>query len=213
MYLSTKPESILEFKLSSDCVATATMTLKNISGIKIAFKIKCSAPMHFNWRPNNGIIAPNESRDIEITIQSLKDFPQEVIHKFLVQSVPDQHGGLTWDKCTENKFTVNVPDISELQATSESKRQKSESTNIEIYDKQESVEKTIKGDSCIILEKSRLLKSNVEHSLKCFYCENTPRYYCSCNTPNINFCKSHQETHESSIGEHESPSLNSISTP
>ena len=39
-------------------------------------------------------------------------------------------------------------------------------------------------------------------SLNCKFCSNPARYYCSCVTPNINFCRDHRDTHEESPGNH-----------
>ena len=39
-------------------------------------------------------------------------------------------------------------------------------------------------------------------SLNCKFCSNPARYYCSCATPNINFCRDHRDTHEESPGNH-----------
>ena len=38
--------------------------------------------------------------------------------------------------------------------------------------------------------------------VRCYYCSDPARYYCTCVTPNISFCRNHQIVHEDSIGDH-----------
>ena len=38
--------------------------------------------------------------------------------------------------------------------------------------------------------------------VKCKYCFEPARYFCTCTTPNIIFCKVHLEVHENLIGDH-----------
>ena len=38
--------------------------------------------------------------------------------------------------------------------------------------------------------------------VRCYYCNDPARYYCTCVTPNISFCRNHQIVHEGSIGDH-----------
>ena len=37
---------------------------------------------------------------------------------------------------------------------------------------------------------------------KCYYCSDPARYYCTCTTPNMSFCRNHQIVHEESLGDH-----------
>ena len=38
--------------------------------------------------------------------------------------------------------------------------------------------------------------------VKCNYCLESARYYCTCTTPNISFCKNHLAVHKDLIGDH-----------
>ena len=40
------------------------------------------------------------------------------------------------------------------------------------------------------------------YGVKCDYCLEPARYFCTCTTPNISFCKVHLEVHENLIGDH-----------
>ena len=175
-----RPESIVEFEFSPRCTSTSTLTLKNIVNMNIAFKVKTTAPKSYIVKPNQGILAPNESRELTITMQPLPDFPGEVNHRFQVQSAPvylapDQHEELTkfWtdnpDRCISNKLSVIISDNFKYQTSSvfqsigtESRLEKSESIRNEIkdlsefHDKQENLKRKMEEEFCRLLEQQRL---------------------------------------------------------
>ena len=174
-----RPESIIEFEFSPRCTAYSTLTLQNIVNINIAFKVKTTAPKSYIVKPNQGILAPNESRELTITMQPLPDFPGEVNHRFQVQSAPislaaDHQEELTkfWAgnpyQCINNKLSVLISDNLKYQTSSafqsiatESKIERSESIKNEIkdlsefHDKQENLKRKMEEEYCVLLEQQK----------------------------------------------------------
>ena len=179
MLVSIKPESIIEFEFSPRCTVTSTLTLTNIVDSRIAFKVKTTAPKSYIVKPNQGVLSPNESKDLIVTMQPLQEYPGDVNHRFLVQAAPtsltpDQGDELTkfWietpEKCVSNKLSVIISDTFNYQTSSsfqsvisESKIERSDSIKTEIKDlkefrdKQESIKKKLQEEYLRLIEQQK----------------------------------------------------------
>jgi hypothetical protein len=118
--MELEPKGVLEFKINANKSARTTLVAKNTSSSKaIAIKVKTTQPNWYYVRPNQDVLGPGESRDIEITlIESesrrsyalhLKGMPLDLSrHRFMAQCCT-----LTDKLATE---------ICELQGDSEEKK-------------------------------------------------------------------------------------------
>eukprot|EP00887_Chlorella_sp_A99_P001219 scaffold14.g1219.t1 len=67
-----------------------TLTLQNVTGERVAFKVKTTSPKKYCVRPSNGFVEPNGTRDVQVIMQAQKEYPPSFADckdKFLIQSV------------------------------------------------------------------------------------------------------------------------------
>eukprot|EP00730_Choanoeca_flexa_P012564 TRINITY_DN4394_c0_g1_i3.p1 TRINITY_DN4394_c0_g1~~TRINITY_DN4394_c0_g1_i3.p1 ORF type:complete len:245 (+),score=63.74 TRINITY_DN4394_c0_g1_i3:172-906(+) len=77
---------------------TSNLTLHNKTSSYVAFKIKTTRPKGYCVRPNSGIIDPNQSTNIEVTMQAFDDIERDHSkHKFQIQAL-DVQGKLSQDE-------------------------------------------------------------------------------------------------------------------
>eukprot|EP00744_Colponema_vietnamica_P001643 GILI01002702.1.p1 GENE.GILI01002702.1~~GILI01002702.1.p1 ORF type:complete len:258 (-),score=99.00 GILI01002702.1:406-1179(-) len=85
--LKLTPAKELTFPRAIGKSSTISLQLKNEENQRIAFKVKTTAPRSYLVRPNQGFLDPQQSLDVNIILQPLKEEPPaESSDKFLVQS-------------------------------------------------------------------------------------------------------------------------------
>ena len=185
MLISIKPESIIEFEFSPLCTVTSTLSIKNIVDFSIAFKVKTTAPKSYVVKPNQGILSPDEGKDLTVIMQPLQEYPGKVNHRFLVQAAPttlspDQIEELTkfWgenpEKSISIKLSVIISDINKYQTSSsyqsinsESNVDKSEIMKNEIkdlrefHDKQSGIKKKLEDENMKLIERQKSRDSEI----------------------------------------------------
>ncbi|KAL1213572.1 Vesicle-associated protein 1-3 [Cardamine amara subsp. amara] len=74
-----------ELKKQSSC----SMQLTNKTSKYVAFKVKTTNPRKYSVRPNTGLLLPGDSSDVTVTMQAMREAPQDMQckDKFLVLSV------------------------------------------------------------------------------------------------------------------------------
>ncbi|XP_053374169.1 vesicle-associated membrane protein-associated protein B/C-like [Mercenaria mercenaria] len=87
--LQIEPATELTFHaVPSDKNVTAKLKLMNPSQESICFKIMVTAPMVYTIKPNKGIIPPNQSTEILVTLHSFKYGENQTYkHKLMVRSM------------------------------------------------------------------------------------------------------------------------------
>ncbi|XP_053373723.1 uncharacterized protein LOC123531430 [Mercenaria mercenaria] len=86
--LQIEPAAELVFPVTFDENATTKLKLTNPSQESICFKIMVKVPAVYTFKPNKGIIPPNQSTEILVTLQSFKyDENQTYRHKIMVRSM------------------------------------------------------------------------------------------------------------------------------
>ncbi|KAI9084824.1 hypothetical protein K1719_033230 [Acacia pycnantha] len=75
---------LFQLKKQSSC----SIQLTNITEYHVAFKVKTTAPKRYSVRPNVGVLMPNSAREFIVTMQALKEAPEDMAckDKFLIQS-------------------------------------------------------------------------------------------------------------------------------
>jgi len=70
-------------------VITNTLNIQNSISKPVSYKVKTTAPKRYIVRPNTGIIQPDQSVEIQVTLTGSKDKPDNLRarDKFLVQSI------------------------------------------------------------------------------------------------------------------------------
>lgn len=128
MHVSIKPDSSVDFEYSPRCTVTSSIVLTSVASGNIAFKVKTTAPKSYIVRPNQGVLLPNESKDLIITMQPLQDYPTEVNHRFLVRTAPttlspDQTEEIAkfWSSsppdCIDSRLNVTISDSNRSQVS------------------------------------------------------------------------------------------------
>jgi len=96
--LKIKPPNELTFVGPFTQPVSSVMYLTNPSDRKVCFKIKTTAPKRYCVKPNSGVIDPNESVKISVSLQPFEFVPQEKNkHKFMVQSMYAPEGEIHQD--------------------------------------------------------------------------------------------------------------------
>lgn len=86
--LKIKPPNELSFVGPFTQPVSSVMYLSNPSDRKVCFKIKTTAPKKYCVKPNSGVIDPDESVKISVSLQPFEYDPQDKNkHKFMVQSM------------------------------------------------------------------------------------------------------------------------------
>lgn len=75
MKLSTKQ---LDLFVESEKPASTSLTVENISTSYVCFKVKTTQPQRYSVRPSVGVIKPGERKDILITLEPLKEIPEDL---------------------------------------------------------------------------------------------------------------------------------------
>ncbi|KAJ3085659.1 phosphatidylinositol-binding protein scs2 [Quaeritorhiza haematococci] len=90
-FLVLDPEKELEFRRPFTSVVKQTLHVTNYhSDAPIAFKVKTTAPKQYCVRPNSGRILPNETAEVQVQLQAMREDPPldfKCKDKFLVQSI------------------------------------------------------------------------------------------------------------------------------
>lgn len=82
--LLMEPNENLTFTYTPNTPLTTQIHLKNISSSNLAFKLRTNSPSSYFVRPNQGILAPNEVKTINVILQG-KDKKQDTLKdKFLI---------------------------------------------------------------------------------------------------------------------------------
>ncbi|KAF2946079.1 hypothetical protein DAI22_02g265400 [Oryza sativa Japonica Group] len=80
------PELIFPFELKKQI--SCSLHLTNKTDEYVTFKVKTTSPKKYCVRPNNGIVAPQSTSDVLVTMQAQREAPPDMQckDKFLVQS-------------------------------------------------------------------------------------------------------------------------------
>jgi len=80
------PANELRFKGPFDDYVTVSLTIKNPTDKRIAFKIKTTAPKRYCVKPNSGVLDSAQSMKVNVLLQPFQYDPNEKNkHKFMVQ--------------------------------------------------------------------------------------------------------------------------------
>jgi len=86
--LKIKPPNELSFVGPFTQPVSSVMYLSNPSDRKVCFKIKTTAPKKYCVKPNSGVIDPDDSVKISVSLQPFEFDPQDKNkHKFMVQAM------------------------------------------------------------------------------------------------------------------------------
>jgi hypothetical protein len=100
--LSIQPGE-LKFPFELKKQISSSLRLINSSDSYVAFKVKTTSPKKYCVRPNNGIVLPQSSADVTVTMQAQREAPPDMQckDKFLVQSVVTSVGSSPKDVSPE----------------------------------------------------------------------------------------------------------------
>eukprot|EP00475_Leptophrys_vorax_P045325 TRINITY_DN9364_c0_g1_i2.p1 TRINITY_DN9364_c0_g1~~TRINITY_DN9364_c0_g1_i2.p1 ORF type:complete len:256 (+),score=30.27 TRINITY_DN9364_c0_g1_i2:207-974(+) len=86
--LSVQPLE-LKFTFELRKQVSTSLQLANVTSEYVAFKVKTTSPKKYCVRPNTGLIPPQSSAEVVVTMQAQKEMPPDLQckDKFLVQSV------------------------------------------------------------------------------------------------------------------------------
>jgi hypothetical protein len=80
------PSNELRFKGPFDDYVTVSLTIRNPTEKRIAFKIKTTAPKRYCVKPNSGVLDPAQSMKVNVLLQPFVYDPSEKNkHKFMVE--------------------------------------------------------------------------------------------------------------------------------
>ena len=90
VYFKSPPDTKIVFNYVPRKYLTSNLYITNITGQPIAFKVKTNVPVSYLVKPHLGIILPQRSVDISITMQPTDYNPQNaaISDRFLVNAVP-----------------------------------------------------------------------------------------------------------------------------
>ncbi|CAK9186559.1 unnamed protein product [Ilex paraguariensis] len=96
--LSVEPQE-LQFPFELKKQISCSMQLTNKTSNYVAFKVKTTNPKKYCVRPNTGVVMPNSTCDVVVTMQAQKEAPPDMQckDKFLLQSVVASPGATTKD--------------------------------------------------------------------------------------------------------------------
>ncbi|GAA6037630.1 hypothetical protein JCM8097_006151 [Rhodosporidiobolus ruineniae] len=98
MSVSLQPSSQLGFQRPLTQLVKRTLQVTNHNQQPVAYKVKTTSPKQYCVRPNSGRIEPNETVEVQVLLQPMREDPPpgtKCRDKFLVQSVvitPDREG-------------------------------------------------------------------------------------------------------------------------
>ncbi|CAI7749225.1 unnamed protein product [Closterium sp. NIES-54] len=86
--LSVQPGE-LKFPFELRKQVSTSLRLVNVTSEYVAFKVKTTSPKKYCVRPNTGLVPPQSSAEVVVTMQAQKEMPADLQckDKFLVQSV------------------------------------------------------------------------------------------------------------------------------
>lgn len=86
--LSVQPNE-LKFTFELRKQVSTSLRLVNVTSEYVAFKVKTTSPKKYCVRPNTGLVPPQSSAEVVVTMQAQKEMPADMQckDKFLVQSV------------------------------------------------------------------------------------------------------------------------------
>jgi hypothetical protein len=100
--LQLDPSNELRFKGPFDDFVTVSLTIKNPTEKRIAFKIKTTAPKRYCVKPNSGVLDSGHSMKVNVLLQPFTYDPNEKNkHKFMVQYI----------YLNDSEMHMNVTDI------------------------------------------------------------------------------------------------------
>ena len=80
------PSNELRFKGPFDDYVTVSLTIRNPTEKRVAFKIKTTAPKRYCVKPNSGVLDPEQTMKVNVLLQPFNYDPNEKNkHKFMVQ--------------------------------------------------------------------------------------------------------------------------------
>ncbi|GAA0171148.1 membrane trafficking regulatory protein [Lithospermum erythrorhizon] len=102
----------LKFPLELRKQVSCTLQVSNKSQNNVAFKVKTTNPKKYCVRPNTGIVLPQSTCDIIVTMQAQKELPADFNckDKFLLQSVIASPGATPKD-ITSDMFTKDSGNV------------------------------------------------------------------------------------------------------
>lgn len=109
--LIIQPQHELKFRGSLKAPITSFITLKNPSEHRVCFKIKTTAPKRYCVRPNSGILQPNATMEIAVSLHPFDFDPNEKHkHKFMVQTMIAPEGEINVDQLWKEVSPENLMD-------------------------------------------------------------------------------------------------------
>jgi len=85
-HLKVTPAKVIEFSPVLFASQTAHITLENVTGSSVAFKIKTTAPKNYLVRPSTGMLEPHGTVKVQIILQPLKSEPESSVDRFSIQA-------------------------------------------------------------------------------------------------------------------------------
>jgi len=91
--LSVQPNE-LKFPFELKKLVSCSLRLVNLTEDHVAFKVKTTSPKKYCVRPNTGVVLPQSSIDVIVTMQAQREAPPDLQckDKFLIQSVKAPYG-------------------------------------------------------------------------------------------------------------------------
>lgn len=86
--IEISPSAMLTFQRPFQSTVKETLTIKNTGTEFMAFKVKTTAPRQYCVRPNSAVIAPGDTKQVQVLLQPMKEDPPldyKCKDKFLVQ--------------------------------------------------------------------------------------------------------------------------------
>lgn len=118
------PQDYIVFSFSPNISSTSLITLTNFTQQNLSFKVKTTTPESYIVCPSQGVILPESTTKINITMQGLKESPGQVNHKFLVQvkksrlllncepsEIQDDFAGTNREEISSFKLCVRVENV------------------------------------------------------------------------------------------------------
>lgn len=94
-----------------------SLRLVNVTSEYVAFKVKTTSPKKYCVRPNTGVVPPQSSAEVTVTMQAQREAPPDMVckDKFLVQSVTVPQGSSTKDLSQDLFMKESGRDIREAK--------------------------------------------------------------------------------------------------
>jgi len=114
--LSVQPNE-LKFPFELKKQISCSLRLVNLTEDHVAFKVKTTSPKKYCVRPNTGVVLPQSSIDVTVTMQAQREAPPDLQckDKFLIQSVKAPSGFSAKDISPELFTKEPEKDINEMK--------------------------------------------------------------------------------------------------